>query len=206
MAMERRRGIEDLAAFGTGVAFGTVMGALMAAKPAAAAPPEEKLDYLIKVAEGIGTLMEQLHKDHLDTIAALKAIALALGAAPGGITVAVTAITPWRAKEPVQLLSQAVRAAGTIFTDSMINWTEGKRLLIKAESSLNQAIQLQPIGNMTNAKTQATDIGPPVPCPANGNVSIGFAWDDWYPYVGVRITLPIAPTDGILIIWAVIQE
>jgi len=206
--MERResRAVETVASFGVGTVFGTVMGALMAAKPAAAAPPEERLDYLIKLTEGIGTLIEQLHKDHLDTIAALKAIAAALGAAPAGITVAVTAITPWRAKEPVQLLNQAVRAAGTIFTDSMVNWTEGKRLLVKAESSLNQAISLQPIGNITNTKTLATDIGPAAPCAANGNASIGFAWDDWQPYVGVRITVPIAPTDGILIIWAVLQE
>lgn len=198
--------VAALASFGFGTAFGTVMGALMAAKPAQAAPPETKLDYLIVLTEGIGALLEQLHRDHLDIITALQAIALALGAAPPGVVVEVTAVTPWRAKEPVQLLSQAIKSAGTIFTDSMVNWTEGKRLLIKAESSLNQAIQLQPIGNISNTVTLATDIGPVVACPANGNVSIGFAWDDWQPYVGVRITLPIAPTDGILTIWAVVQE
>jgi len=206
MEERKRSGVEAVASFGVGTVFGTVIGALMAAKPAAAAPPEERLDYLIKVSESIVQLLEQIHKDHLDTIEALKAIALALGAAPAGAVVEVTAVTPWRAKEPVQLLNQPVRAAGTILTDSMINWTEGKRLLIKVESSLNQAIQLQPIGNITNTMTLATDIGPAVPCPANGNASIGFAWDDWQPYIGVRITLPIAPTDGILTIWAVIQE
>ncbi len=209
MEKGERLGVETVISFGVGTAFGTVMGALMAAKPVAAAEPETKLDYLITVSESIVALLEQLHRDHLDTITALQAIALALGAAPqepGGVVVEVTAVTPWRAKEPVQLLSQAIKSAGTIFTDSMVNWTEGKRLLIKAESSLNQAIQLQPIGNISNTVTLATDIGPVVACPANGNVSIGFAWDDWQPYVGVRITLPIAPTDGILTIWAVVQE
>ncbi len=206
MEKGERLGVETVISFGVGTAFGTVMGALMAAKPAQAAPPETKLDYLIVLTEGIGALLEQLHRDHLDTITALQAIALALGAAPPGVVVEVTAVTPWRAKEPVQLLSQAIKSAGTIFTDSMVNWTEGKRLLIKAESSLNQAIQFQPIGNISNTVTLATDIGPVVACPANGNVSIGFAWDDWQPYVGVRITLPIAPTDGILTIWAVVQE
>jgi hypothetical protein len=198
--------VAALASFGFGTAFGTVMGALMAAKPAQAAPPETKLDYLIKVSEAIVALLEQIHKDHLDTITALQAIALALGAAPPGAVVEVTAVTPWRAKEPVQLLSQAIKSAGTIFTDSMVNWTEGKRLLIKAESSLNQAVQLQVTGNVAETETLATDIGPVVPCEANGNVSIGLAWDDWQPFIGVRITLDLAPTDGILTIWAVVQE
>jgi hypothetical protein len=214
MAKEERSGAATVASFGVGTAFGVVMGALMAAKPVEAAEPETKLDYLIRLTEGIGALLELLHKDHLDTIAALQAIALALGAvppappgeAPPSVVVEVTAVTPWRGKEPIQLLSQAVRAAGTIFADSMVNWTEGKRLLIKVESSLNQAIQLQPIGNISNTVLLATDIGLVIACPANGNVSIGFAWDDWQPYVGVRITLPPGITDGILTIWAVVQE
>jgi len=206
MEEKDKSGVATLASFGVGTAFGTVMGALMAAKPVQAAEPETKLEYLIQVSEAIVALLEQIHKDHLDTIAALNALALALGAAPGAVTVEVTAVTPWRGKEPVQLFSQAVRSAGTIFTDSMLNWVEGKRLLIKVESSLNQAIQVQPIGNITNTMTLATDIPPVVNCPANGNVSIGFAWDDWQPFIGARITLPPGITDGILTVWAVVQE
>jgi len=206
MEKENQSRVAALASFGTGVAFGTVMGALMAAKPVKGAEPETRLDYLISLTEAIGLALTQIHQSQLDQIEVLQAIAAALGGAPAVPGVEVTVKTSWVSKEPVQILQQAVRAAGTIFTDSMVNWTQGKRLLIKAESSLNQAIQLQAIGNISNTTTLATDIGPPVPCAANGNASIGFAWDDWYPYVGVRITLPIAPTDGILTIWAVVQE
>lgn len=203
MAMERRKAAEDLAAFGTGVAFGTVMGSLLATAPAKAAEPETKLDYLITLTQAIGSLLTEIHNSQLDEIEQLKAIASALGAAPGG---EVNLLTPWVGKEPVQLLNQAVRAAGVITTDSMVDWTKGKRLLIKVESSLDQAIQLQAIGNITNTMTLATNVGLATACAANGNASIGLAWDDWIPYVGVRITLPIAPANGILTIWAVVQE
>ncbi len=40
----------------------------------------------------------------------------------------------------------------------------------------------------------------------NGNLNVGLVWDDWHPYVGVRITVAVVPTAGVLTIWAVIQE
>jgi len=45
-----------------------------------------------------------------------------------------------------------------------------------------------------------------LPLAANGNLSVGPAWDDWAPFIGVRITVAVAPTAGILNIWAVVQE
>ncbi|MBA7678545.1 hypothetical protein ES703_86822 [subsurface metagenome] len=88
----------------------------------------------------------------------------------------------------------------------MVNWTKGKRLVFKAESSLNQAVNLQVIGNIVDDHGRATDIGPALPLAANGNLSVGPAWDDWTSFIGIRITAAVAPTAGILTIWAVIQE
>lgn len=45
-----------------------------------------------------------------------------------------------------------------------------------------------------------------LPCTANGNISVGLAWDDWQPYIGVRVTAAVAPTAGLLSVWAVVQE
>jgi len=120
--------------------------------------------------------------------------------------VEVTVRTDWIAKEPEQIFSSAIRSAGTFYTDRMVNWTKGKRIMFKAESSLNQAVNLQVIGNIVDDKERATDINGALPLAANGNLSVGPAWDDWTPFIGCRITVAVAPTAGILTIWAVIQE
>ena len=180
-----------------GGAMGVVAGLLMS-KPAAAAAPELKLEYLIE-------LLEALVQGNAIVIEWLAKINAAQGV-PGEPGVEITVLTPWKAREPETIFEQAIRSAGTFFSDRMVNWTEGKRLLLKAESSLDQAMQLQAIGNVDNTRNQATNIGPPVVCPANGNASIGMAWGDWQPYIGVQITAAIAPTVGILTLRAVIQE
>jgi len=133
---------------------------------------------------------------------------LAVQGVPGVPAVEVTVRTPWVAKEPEQIFSSAIRSAGTFYSDKMVNWTEGKRILFKVESSLNKAVNIQIIGNVTDTKDLATDINGVLPCPANGNISIGLAWDDWHPYIGVKITVAAGavPTAGILAISAVVQE
>jgi hypothetical protein len=183
-----------------GGAVGIVAGLLMS-KPAAAAAPELKLDYLIE-------LMEALVQGNAAIIEWLAKINAALGVPgePGVPGIEVTVLTPWKAREPEIIFNQPIRSAGTFFTDRMVNWTEGKRLLLKVESSLDQAVQLQAFGNVDDTRTQATNIGPPVVCPANGNASIGMAWGDWQPYIGMQIDAAVAPAAGILTIRAVIQE
>ncbi|MBA7656520.1 hypothetical protein ES703_64446 [subsurface metagenome] len=88
----------------------------------------------------------------------------------------------------------------------MVDWTKGKRILFKVESSLNQAIVVQLIGNISDDRKLATAVGLALPCAANGNISVGPAWDDWHPYLGVEVTVAVAPTAGFLTISAVIQE
>lgn len=113
---------------------------------------------------------------------------------------------PWVAKEPEEIFRKAIRATGTLKSDNMANWTRGKRLLLRVDSSLDQAVQIQAIGNIGNTVNGAVDIGTAQPCAAGGKLSIGLAWDDWHPYIGCKITIATSPTTGILIISAVIQE
>jgi hypothetical protein len=213
MAENKGRGI------GAGLLVGGIGGAtlasaiaiLLAAKPAEAAPPDEKVNYLIEaltilipvlaeVAEG----QTQLVESQAQLVEAIQQWLAAQGIAPPGVEVTVS--TPWVAKEPAQIYSSALREAGTFYSDKMVNWIRGKRLLIKVESSLDQDCDIQVIGNITNSKELAVDVGDLHTCLANSNISVGPAWDDWHPFIGVRMTLAGVPTTGILNIWAVVQE
>ncbi|GAI15274.1 unnamed protein product, partial [marine sediment metagenome] len=127
----------------------------------------------------------------------------AQGIEPG---VKVSVSTLWVAKEPEEIFSQAILTTGTFYSDKMVDWTKGKRILFKVESTLNQDVEIQLIGNYVDDMNLAVDVNAAIACPANSNISIGPAWDDWHPYVGVKITVAVAPTAGILTILAVIQE
>jgi len=186
-----------------GATLATVIAILLAAKPARAAPPEEKLDYLIEVLTTLVPVLAQVAEGQTQIVEAMQQWLAAQGIEPG---VEVAIRTAWVAKVPEQVYSHAIRAAGTFYTDKMVNWTKGKRIMFKAESSLNQAVNLQVIGNIVDDKERATDINGVLPLAANGNLSVGPAWDDWTPFIGVRITVAVAPTAGILTISAVIQE
>ena len=192
--MERDDGKKALVAGGlTGLGAG--VGAYLGSRKggAAAAPPSEaeRLDAII-------ALLQELKTTDAAILAALKA--LVLPGAPGEVS------TPWKAQEPELIFQQAIRSAGTFFSDKMVDFRNGKRLLFKVESSLDQNVTIQVIGNHTDSFNLATNINGPLPCLANGNISIGLAFDDWHPYVGVRVTAAIAPTVGMLKIWSVMQE
>ena len=201
---------------GTGIVIGGIGGAalaatiamLIAAKPAAAAPPEEKLDYLIEVLTTLVPVLAEVAGGQAELITAMQQWLAAQGipVAPPTEGVEVTVRTAWVAKEPEQIFSSAIRATGTYYSDKMVDFRNAKRILFKVESSLNQAVNIQITGNVQDSKEPATDINGVLPCPANGNISVGLAWDDWHPYVGVKITVAVAPTAGILTISAVIQE
>ncbi|MBA7683636.1 hypothetical protein ES703_92010 [subsurface metagenome] len=114
--------------------------------------------------------------------------------------------TQWVAKPTKVILEpSAVRAAGTTNTE-MLNWTKGKRLVIKVTSTLDQAIAVQAVGNIENTVHGAVNINAPLPCAAFSNITVGLAWDDWHPYIGAIITHAVAPTVGIVKVEAVIQE
>ncbi|MBA7680460.1 hypothetical protein ES703_88776 [subsurface metagenome] len=189
-----------------GIAIATLVASLMAARPAQAAPTDEKLDYLIEVLTALVPLLAEVSERQATLIELFEQWLAAQGIAPVEGAVEVTVKTPWIAKEPEQIFSSAIRSAGTFYTDKMVNWTKGKRIMFKAESSLNQAVTLQVIGNIVDDKERATDINGPLPLAANDNLTVGLAWDDWHPFVGIEIVVAVAPTAGILTISAVVQE
>jgi hypothetical protein len=185
-----------------GAALATTIAMLIAARPARAAPTDEKLDYLIEVLTTLVPVLAEVSERQAALIELLEQL---LGV-PGEERTLITVTAPYRAKDPEQIFSSAIRSAGTYFSDKMVDFRNAKRILFKVESSLNQAVNVQTIGNVTDTKELATDINGVLPCTANGNISVGLAWDDWHPYVGVRITVAVAPTAGVLTIWAVVQE
>ncbi len=194
---------KDVALLGAGVALGVVGGglaALFATRPVEAAPDTTKLEY-------IATLLETLNRTEADVLAAIKS--LSLGGVPGvpgtaEVTVAVT--TPWTAKEPAIIFQQALRSAGVFFSDDLVDYRNSKRLAFKVESTLDQPVIIQLMGNFDKSWQLAIPMDGPFPCPANGNIDIGLAWDDWRPFVGVRITVGAPPLSGMLTIRQVLQE
>ena len=112
---------------------------------------------------------------------------------------------PWIAKAAEELYSEDIRTADTFYSN-LVDWSDGKRLIIKVESTLDQDVLIQIIGNTSDSTTLATDINAPLPCVAGGNISVGLAWDDWTPFCGVEITAAVAPTSGTLTITATVQE
>ncbi len=187
---------------------GTVIGALIATllvavEKAKAAPPDEKIDYLIECLTALAQILALLADKEAQLIELLEQWLAAQGVPPG---VEVTVLTPWVAKEPEEIYRFAIRTADTFYSNKMVDWTKGKRLLVKVESSLDKEVQIQLIGNIVDDMELATDIDTPKTCPANDNISIGPAWDHWCPYIGVKIIVDVKPTSGLLTITAVSQE
>jgi len=188
-----------------GTVLGALLATLLAAKPAEAAPPDEKLNYLLECLVALVQVLAEVAESNAQLIALLQQWLAAQGVPPAeGIEV--TVLTPWVAKEPEKIYSYAIRTTGTFYSNKMVDWTKGKRLLIKVESSLDEAVEIQLIGNIVDDMELATDIDTPKTCPKNDNISIGPAWDHWFPYIGVKIVVATAPTSGLLTISAVSQE
>jgi len=189
---------------GMATGFGVVIATLLAAKPAKAAPTEEKLDYLIEVLTALVPVLAQVAESNAQLIELLQQwLAAQVPGAPG---IEVTVLTPWVATEPEEIFSQAILSIGTFYSDRMVDWRQGKRIYFLVQSTLNEDVEIQVIGNITDSKEGATDIDIAHTCPKNDNISIGPAWDHWCPYIGIKITAAAAPTSGLLTISAIRQE
>lgn len=110
----------------------------------------------------------------------------------------------------IQTIYNAMPAGVGDFYSTMVDMRASNRLLLFAVSTLDQAISLQVIGNYADSTLLTTDIDGAVPM-AIGSVttqtaSVGLAFDDWHPFVGVRITTTIACAAGTLAIYAIAQE
>lgn len=186
-----------------GAALATVIATLMAARPARAAPTDEKLDFLIEVLTTLVPLLAEVSERQATLIELLQQWLAAQGIEPG---VELTILTPWVAQAPEEIFNQEVRSIGTVDCDRMADYRRGKRILFKVESSLDQAVQIQLVGNIADSMTLATNINAALPVAANGNITIGLAWDDWHPFVSARIIVGVAPTTGMLKVEYSIQE
>lgn len=205
MAEKREKGSAAgaLALGGMGGAVLGAIAALLLAKPAKAAPTDEKLDYLLECLTALIPVLAEVAERQAALIALLEQWLAAQGIAPG---VEVTVLAPWLAKEPEEIFSQDIRSTGTFYADKMVDWRRGKRIYFFIESTLNQDVQIQVIGNKTDSKEGATDIGPAQICPGNDNISIGPSWEQWCPFIGVKLVVAALPTSGLLTITAVPQE
>lgn len=108
-----------------------------------------------------------------------------------------------------ETIYNAMPAASPSYS-SMVDFRNAKRIVIHATSTLDAAVTLQVIGNTIDSTTEACDIDGALPLAAGSvatqYLSVGLAWDDWHPYVGIEITYAVAPTAGTLLISAVRQE
>ncbi len=189
---------------GAGAFGGSFLAELLTRRPTEAAPDTEKLDYIIQLMQALA----QLDRDILSGLSGIQTILNDISdkIGVGGGVLPSSILTPWVATEPIQIFEQAIRNAGTFFTSQRVDFRNGKKIALRAENTLDQPVTLQAIGNFTDSEIGATNINGPVPCVAGGNASIGLAWDDWQPYIAVRMTVAIAPTSGFLRIWSVMQE
>jgi len=209
MAEQREEGKTAQAAVIGGVGgtlFGALIATLLAAKPAEAAPPEDKLNYLIECLTTLVPVLAEVAESNAQLIALLQQWLAAQGVAPPAEGMEVTVKTAWVAAEPEEIFNQDIRDTDTFYTDKMVDWRQSKRIYFFVQSTLDQDVEIQVIGNMTDTKEGATDIGIAHTCPKNDNISIGPAWDDWCPYIGIKITTAVAPAAGRLTISAVRQE
>lgn len=125
---------------------------------------------------------------------------------PGPPAAPVEVTAPWKAKAIEEIFKESIRTAGTFYSPKMIDWSKGKRLVLRVHSTLNESVQITALGNIRNNRTGIVEIGPALPCAAANDITIGLAWDDWMPYIGVKIVTSTAPTSGELEVEAVVQE
>lgn len=134
---------------------------------------------------------------------ALQAINANLSDLLTALNIAPVAISP-EIPQPVKLFDQQVRTATppAIHTDKFADFRKYDRILIKAESSLNVAVNIQVIGNIFESFERTVDINGVFVLLPGSNLSVGLAWDDWHPFIGATITIPVAPTTGKLTIYS----
>jgi hypothetical protein len=106
--------------------------------------------------------------------------------------------------EPSLVFERSMRQIEVVTSD-VCDLSNVRRIIVKAKSTLDQIVQLQLIGDMFNPMDTPTLISGSYLVPMGsvtvGSLSIGFADDDWQPYVAVQLTTLVAPTVGRIQIW-----
>jgi hypothetical protein len=105
---------------------------------------------------------------------------------------------------PALVLTSNLRLA-TVLTSDIADLSQIRRIIVKAKSTLDQQVSLQLIGDMFSPMDVPTLISSsylvPVGSVTVSSLSIGFADDDWQPYVAVQLTTLVAPTVGQIQVW-----
>ena len=177
--------------------------ALLSRKPAEGAPDSAKLQYIIDQLTALGLQVVDVDDLSKSILGVLREIR---DKPPIDVTTAASILTPWVAKEPDKVFDQPLRGVVTFRADHMVDFRNGKRLMFHVQNNLDQAAVIQTVGSYIDSPDEVSNIGGPAGVPANGNMDIGLAWDDWRPYVGINGSIAIAATTGFLRIWAVVQE
>ncbi len=116
----------------------------------------------------------------------------------------------WMAEDADELYS-AMPAGVATFQSAWYDFRNLKRCLIDIVSTLDQAVVIQPVGNISEDFTTAKNIGSPLNCPqgsiTTSGLSIGFGSnDDWFPYIAIVITTTVACAAGTLTITGIGQS
>lgn len=174
--------------------------------PAVSTPKEAPwtdIQSLMLRQDTIITQQASLIAQQTEMIAYLKAIS---GLSPGGTEITIPGYTP-ESPEPTQLVQYPYTglAPGTFTTDG-IDFRKGWRLAIHVESTLNQAVTLQTIGNIFNSSGKASTIGVAVVLLPSANTTLTYNWNQWHPHIWVNSTIAVQPTAGTLTFWYTIQK
>jgi hypothetical protein len=115
-----------------------------------------------------------------------------------------TSVTVVQKLIPALVLTSNLRLA-TVLTSDIADLSQIRRIIVKAKSTLDQQVSLQLIGDMFSPMDVPTLISGsylvPVGSVTVSSLSIGFADDDWQPYVAVQLTTLVAPTVGQIQVW-----
>ncbi len=123
--------------------------------------------------------------------------------APVAVTVKIERVIP----EPQVILRQrAIGTIGTFNCDSMADCRAADRVLIWVKSTLDEDVDIQPIGNIISAFEEAIPLGSEATLSAGDSIGFTIPADYWYPYIGIQIIAAVAPTSGEMNATIVTQE
>ena len=156
---------------------------------------QQALGVLLTQSGDIDGKLDTVNGNLEDIVNALKAINI------------IVQIPPGIPEDPVVLLNQPILQvipAGQPLVTELVDFRTATRFAFKAESTLDQPITLQIVGDIFKTSAfRLVNIDGPLALPAGGTLSAGIGWGQWMPYVGVAITAPVAPTTGMLKIFYV---
>jgi hypothetical protein len=197
---EGERNAQVFAGFAAGGAVGALIDSLLHPKTAGAQPGQVDLTPIEQALAAI-IVQQQADAAKLDTLDSdLQSILAAIQAlATGG--------TPPVPEDPVILWQKTITSAtpaGTPLSTPLVDFRQVRHVLFKFESTLDQAVNLQVVGDIFNTtSTRQVNVGGAIALAAGDTAAAEPGWAQWYPWMGVQITVPVAPATGKLTIYYV---